>query len=188
MRWPVFIVLSLIAIVLETSVAHAFRLHTLGGLRPSFAICLLTYVAMFAPRGTALWAAWGLGLLVDLCTDLPQTPSRVVYLPGPHALGYVFACYLIIQIRAMLLRRRVLTFVAMTTLASAVSSLVIVAIYSVRRWYPEDPLNWTEFTALGELASRLGDAAYSGVIAIVIGWFLLTTTAWWGFQVASSRR
>jgi hypothetical protein len=106
---------------------------------------------------------------------------------GPHALGYTFAGVVVLQVRAMLFRRSVLTIALMTFIAYLAASLVVVAIYSVRRWYPEDPLYWTDFRAAGVLVRQVGIAAYSFVLALPLGWILLTLSPAWGFQTATQR-
>jgi rod shape-determining protein MreD len=186
-RWAVFAIFGLVALVIETSLTKIFTLHSLGGIEPSVTICLLAFIAMFAPRHTALWSCWLLGVFVDLCTDLPQGSQEVVILLGPHALGYTFACFVILQVRAMLFRRSVLTISLMSFVSYLAASLVVVAIYSVRRWYPEDTLYWTDARATGELLRRLGIAAYSFLLALPLGWVLLSLSPVWGFQAATQR-
>ena len=173
--------------VFEISLGHVFTLHALGGIRPSVTICVVTFVAMFAPRHVALWAAWLVGMLMDFCTDVAIGPQETMTLIGPHALGYPFACFVILQARAMLFRRSALTVAMMTFVSYLAASLVIVALYSVRRWYPEEPLNWTEFRAAGELLWRLGVAVYSLLLALPLGWLLLTLSPLWGFHTATQR-
>ena len=68
MRWGIFIGLAFIFITLEASLLSIFeiKLPSLGGIRPSLTAILALYVALWAPRMTALWACFILGLLVDL--------------------------------------------------------------------------------------------------------------------------
>ena len=181
MRWQIYAVFAIAAVVLDTSLLQVLTIRTVGDIRPVASIVVVTFVAMFAPRATALWAAWALGVLVDLCTDLPVRGGSVAYLIGPHALGYVFAVYLILQVRAMVFRRRVMTLGMMTIVSAFAASLAVIAIYSVRRWYPEAPLEWTQYGPTGELLRRLGIALYSGLLAIPLGWILLGTAGMWGF-------
>lgn len=186
MRWAVYAVFGIVAIAIETSLTQVFTLHSIGSVQPSVTICLLTFIAMFAPRHTALWSCWLLGLFVDL-RPIPRGPLEMITLIGPNALGYTFACYVILQVRAMLYRRSVLTIALMSFTSYLAASLVVVAIYSIRRWYPEDPLYWTDLSATGELLLRLGDAAYSFLLALPLGWVLLTLSPLWGFHTATQR-
>ena len=187
MRWMVFIVLALIAVVLEVSLVNAMALHSLGGVRPSVTIVLATFVALNAPRQAALWACWLLGLVVDLCSPLPAGGASVEYLVGPHAVGYAFAGYLILQLRPMVFRRRVLTIAALSAVSFLAASLVVVFVYSVRQWYPAEALHWTDFRPLGELGRRLGIAVYSALIALPVGFLLVALVPWWGFHAAGPR-
>ena len=72
-----------------------------------------------------------LGLLVDLASPLMHGRDQVGPLLGPHALGYVFGCYMILQLRAMLFRRRAVTFAVMTAMAMIAAGLVVVFLLAV---------------------------------------------------------
>lgn len=185
MRWPVFLVVAFIALVLEVSVRHVLELRALANISPSFTAVLVVYVALFATREAALWAAWGLGLAVDLCVDLPIGARAAGPIIGAHALGYVFGVYLLLQIRGLLFRRQALTIGVMAALFVLAASLVIVFVYAVHGWYPgtADRLVWADLRPAGELLRRLGIALYTGVLALGLSVPLVWSTPVWGFRV-----
>ncbi|MCZ6836492.1 MAG: hypothetical protein O7G85_12015, partial [Planctomycetota bacterium] len=159
------------------------------GISPSFMACLAVYVAMFAPRLTALWSCWLMGFLLDLSTPFTPGDGGSFYLVGPYTLGYVFSAYMIIQLRPMVFRQRALTVGFFTLLSLLVVALISVAIFVVRSWYDTDPMVYpTSAGAGGELFRRFGIALYSALIAIPLGWILLATLPYWGFPTTAHRR
>lgn len=186
MRWTVFIIVALLFLVLETSFRAVLRLESVS---PSFMAALLVYLSLFAPRQIALWCSLILGVLMDLVMPLQQPNNLQVYLIGPYALGYVGACFMLLQVRSMVFRRRLLTYCIMTAAAMTLVALVTVALFAVRSWLPwADAYYPIEPSALGELGRRLGTAVYSAALAVPLGWLLLQTTRLWGFtQVAPTR-
>ena len=179
MRWSVYLIMLFLMLVIDASVGNVLAL---GAVRPLFLPILVVYVTLFAPRMTALWAAWIAGLLVDLLTDLPHGADHVGPLIGPHALGAVFGAYAILQIRVVLLRRHVLTVVAMTLLFVAASSMVTVFIYAAHGWYDSETLFWADIGPLAELWRRVLGALYTTAGALIVGPILVLTTAAWKFR------
>jgi len=180
-RWPVFALFAYLVLVLEVSLRNVLMLGPVG---PSFVALLVVFVSLFAPRLTALWACWVLGLLVDLCSPLMHGADHVGPLLGAHALGYVFGCYVILQMRAMLFRRRAVTFAVMTAISLLAAGLVVVFLLAVHRLYPGEGL---ALRPLRELLLRLGVAGYSGVLALLLGPVLVWTAPMWGFRGGPQR-
>ena len=110
-RWPLLLVSLFVALAIDASLGHVLMI---GDVSPRFVPILIVFVALFASRGAVLWSAWAAGLMVDLLTDLPHGSDDVGPLIGPHALGYVFGVIVVMQFRPVLLRRHVLTMLAMT--------------------------------------------------------------------------
>ena len=190
MRWPVFFVFAAVCIVLEVSVRNSLALRSLGNIAPSFAAVLVVYVALFASRRSALWAAWIMGLLVDLMTDLPHGSHGVFQagpLIGPHALGYTFGAFILLQIRPMLFRTSAITIALMTVVSMVAAGVVVVFVYVVHGWYPGEQLHWSQLGPVGEMVRRLGVAVYSGLVALVLARGLVWTMPIWAFR-ASARR
>jgi len=182
-RWSVFAIVSFIVIVLQLSVREVLTLHSIGAISPDLVACLATFIALFAPRTTVLWACWLLGLAMDLA---PAARSMNWHLVGPNALGYVFGGYLVLHMRAMVFRRRMLTTALLTFLFLLAVAVLATFLLTLRHWYlPDTPLHGSP---LGEFWLRLKIALYSGVAALPFGWLLQLTVAFWGFTGGASRR
>ena len=191
MRWPVFLIFAWIALALEAGFRDILAIPGLGLISPSAAACLVVFVALFAPRSSALWAAWVLGVLMDLMTEYSRGGNPSVFLIGPYALGYAASALVILQVRILVFRQRILTFALLTFLSLLVTGVVYVAILAVRNVYPEavQPEYFTDSaSAMGELGRRFGIAVYSAIIAIPIGAVLMKTIALWTFQTQHVRR
>ncbi|MHC5004820.1 MAG: rod shape-determining protein MreD [Planctomycetota bacterium] len=184
MRWTVFIVVGLLAVVVETSdlTARVLTLHRLGHVYPSTVGVLVVFIALFAPRQAALWAAWILGVLMDLA------PREQGILIGPNALGYVFATYFVLQVRTMVFRQRLLTAALLTVICLSAAGVVEVAVLTVRSWFADAGSPSADVRPVIEFLRRLGIAACSGILAIPLGWLLLQTAPLWGFEHAAERR
>jgi cell shape-determining protein MreD len=191
MRWTVFLITAYVVLAFDTGLRRVLALHSLDGISPSFVASLVVFVSLFAPRTTALWAAWLLGMLMDLSDGYMQAAARPIqlYLVGPYALGYVFGSFLILQLRALVFRKRLLTFALLTFMCVLAVSLVAVFIFVIRSLYPEVPVAYLQQnSAIGELVHRLGIAIYSALLAIPVGWLLLLSIPLWGFQTQHQRR
>ena len=88
MRWIVFIVAACLAVALDMGLSGAMTLRTIGFITPSFAGCLVAWIALFGRPDCVLWGAWVLGLLCDL-TPGSMEGQGLVFIIGPHALGTV---------------------------------------------------------------------------------------------------
>jgi rod shape-determining protein MreD len=182
MRWPTFIVLGILAVALQTSALHELvTLKALGDLSPNLLAVLAVFIALFAPRATALWAAWILGLMLDLC----QLDRLLV---GPYALGFVLGTFIVLQLRTMVFRRRVLTLALLTLICLVAAAVVEVTLHTVRSWYPQAPPAWSDYRPLGRLLYLLAAAVYAALLAIPLGWLLHKTFPLWGFHQVVERR
>lgn len=183
MRWSVFAIAAFIVIVLQLSVREVLTLHTLGMVKPDLVACLATFLAMFASRASALWACWVLGLLMDLA---PAGGTMAWHMIGPHALGFTFGGYVVLQLRTMVFRRRAITTGFLTCVFLLAAGVLATFLLTVRSWYiPDTPLYGSP---LVELWHRIKIALYSGIVAIPFGWLLQITVATWGFVGGASRR
>jgi rod shape-determining protein MreD len=187
MRWTLFIILAVVAVFLELSLRTTLELRLLGGVTPSIAPILLTFIALFAPREAALWCAWGLGLLMDLYTPLPHGAETAAPLIGPMTLGFVFAAFVVVHVRAMLFRRRMVTVVVMAAVFVAAAQIVAVFIYAVHSWYPGAELAWADRSFGLELVRRLAGAAYTGLLGLLVAPVLLWTLPAWRFDTPGQR-
>jgi rod shape-determining protein MreD len=186
-RWAIFIGFGIAALVLDVSLGQVLLLRSLGNIAPSFVAVLLVFVSLFAPRVQALWACWVMGVLVDLSIDLPHGTDLAGPFIGPHALGYLFACFVLLQVRAMLFRRRALTMAVTTILFALSAGLVAIFVYVVHGWFPTEELTWGDLRPTSELMRRAGAAVYSGLLAFVVARPLMWTAPLWGFRTAGPR-
>lgn len=186
MRWGMFIVALFVTLTLELSMKPLFYFPTVNNLAPSFVIVLLVFVSLLTPRLTLMWAALLMGLLIDLATPESMPGGAIVYLIGPHAIGFVAAAYGIVQMRAVVFRQRLVTIVALTFVAFLAVAIVRILIMGVRGWFGEE-LVWGGGSALGELWHAALVAVYSSVIALPFGWMLLQTVPLWGFATSHQR-
>jgi rod shape-determining protein MreD len=184
MRWPVFVILAYLALVLETGLKG--MLH-IGGATPSLLLILLVYVGISAPPLTVLWAGAALGLLHDLSAAVPATgaPLHVV---GPGVLGFMLAGYATLQIRALVFRNSSITVAMAVFFAGILAHLLIVALLTFRG-LPIVPGQAIEgWRAADQLVSRFLSLLYTTIVALPLGRLLLWTDPWWGFTTLTSRR
>ena len=187
MRIAAFIIFAYVGLALDISFMQAFRFKW-GAIVvwPSVLTTVAVFVALFAPRMTALWACLALGALVDLAARDPAL-AQISPVLGPHALGYVFGAVTILQLRAMVFRRRAITLGFLTALFVLCASLVVVAIYVIRSWFPATAVHWTDLRPMHEVLRRFVMALYCGLFAIPLGWLLIRTIPFWGFPQSTQR-
>ena len=186
MRWLVFVIAAFMA------VAAGFRfqqyLHPSGAwfLTPSFAACLLAFVALLGPPVVVVWAAWILGMLADLSPGLGESGGGL-HVIGPHALGYPLGAWLVLNFRTWMFRRRVTTVAMLTFVCVLAAGVVQIVIGILRYWLPWAGGELVPF-GLGEILHECGNAGYSAILAIPVGWLLLQTLPLWRFDYGTSRR
>ena len=186
MRWLVFVIGAVIVVGLDSGFSSIFTLRGAGFLTPSFAACLLAFVALMAPPITVIWAAWLLGLMVDLSPGLGEAGGSL-HVIGPHALGFPLGAWIVLNFRLWMFRRRVLTIAMLTFLCVLVAGLVQTAVGILRFWLPWAGGELVPF-GMGEIVHEAGNAAYSALLAIPVGWLLLQTLPLWRFDYGTSRR
>jgi len=182
MRWGVFAIAAFSAVMIDVAFASALTitLPGVGPVRPWFVAILALYVAMWAPRIAALWATFGLGLLVDLTSAVSFPPGVSTHLLGPNALGFAFATALALQVRAMVMRRQVFATAVLCGVYALAAAIVVTAVYTVRSWLPFAH-EFDHFTPAGDLFRRAIAAAFTAVAAFPLAWLLLRTQGAWGF-------
>jgi len=161
MNWVLFAICAWLTLGLELALRDLLQLGP-SGVAPSFMLPLAIYVALWAPARAAVGACFVLGLLVDLTGPrmIGQTPKVFA---GPHALGYMLACALVLNMRGAIMRRNPISLIVLTVLGGAISTIVVVSLHTIRHIY--DPFVWD---ATGELLSGLAGALYSGASAAVM--------------------
>lgn len=180
MSWPVLILTAYVLLGLELGVREPLKLGPLSA-APSFLVPLVVFVALYAPAYTALFVAGALGLVVDLLT---ARGASAVVLPGPNALGFMAAAYFTLLARPIIMRRNAFTLIVLSMLATAVSGLVVVALFAVRGWYADD----TVVRPLSELGERMLTALYTGASAALLSVVLLPMVPVFRFHDPHTRR
>lgn len=189
MRWSAFAVAAFVFVALDRGFMNVFTMPTIGNIAPNIVITLVVFIALFASRPAALGGAFLLGLLMDLTGPLNgRSGAAVLHLIGPNALGYLFASYVVIQLRTMVFRQRVITVSVLTAAGVLAASLVAITILVIRSTYGEPVVYIASGSALSELIRHLGIAVYSALLALLIAWPLLATTPLWAFQSGHVRR
>lgn len=184
MNWTLLAVVLFVSLAADVSVAHVLSFKDIS---PSFAMILVVFLALHAPRSAVPWIGWGAGLLVDLLTPIPHGPLEVGPLIGPHALGWCFGGYLVMLVRTMLFKRQIHTVAAMTLMFAVAASLLAVFILALHSIYEPVDVGWAEGGAVRELLRRLGVGLYSGLIALVLGPILTLTLPAWAFRQSMPR-
>ena len=179
MRWSIFIVMAAIALTMDQAFFHVLAV---GNIFPGICGTLVVFVALFAPRLTALWAAMIVGLMLDLGTASSTTEGVAFHVLGPHALGLVLGVYLVLLLRSVVVRRNPFTVGMLVFPCLVAMGLFSMGIWSLRDLYTETLLPWGDTSATGELGRVIGGALYSAVLGIPIGWLLLLSWNLWRFD------
>lgn len=171
-----------IALGLELSLRPALALGTTA-ISPSFVLCVLTLVAMFAPPNAVRWTALLTGLALDLLSTLPiinaASDTRII---GPTALAFLVAAQLVLSVRSIMMRRNPLTLGALSLLAGLAVAIALVFIFTLRAWM-FDPLAWS---VPRELLTRGGSAVYTGVLGALLAFALLPLAPMLGLKIESN--
>lgn len=185
MRWGVFAIALVVALVLDTSFMPVF---SIGAVRPTVTPCLVVFVLLHAQRHLGLWAAFAAGLAVDIASPALFDGTVPYHVIGPTALGFVFGAQLAHPLRSMVVRRNPLAVGVLVALFSIAATLVTTAIFSARGWYAGSAPPWMpERSALAFLGIESLRALASGAVAIVavlplngaVGLFGFTAAAPW---------
>ena len=178
MRIGVFIIFLVVVVVLDTRFMEALRI---GAVIPSLAGTLAVFLVLCAPRRSALWACLALGLLLDFSEFALFDGGRPYHLIGPYTLGFLFGANLVQPLRSMVFNRNPLTFGLLTFIFLVGVTIIYLALWRVRGFYPGSPPPWGIDGVMSELGRRLMWALYSAVIAVPVGWALVRSTPIWGF-------
>lgn len=203
MNWLIFALLGWVFLGLEIGLKDALAIGPLG-IAPSFVLVLLTVVSMSARPAHALWAAFLMGILLDLTNTLPTISTAstaigaggaltggptgggggpTITVLGPYALGCTIAAQLIISLRALMIRRNPLTVGFLAAVCGLVTTVVLVAILSIRSRF--DPIVWD---ASQSLLVHAASSLYTGVVGIAIALFLIPISPLLGMPTQPQRR
>ncbi|MCE9592319.1 MAG: hypothetical protein K8S99_17570 [Planctomycetes bacterium] len=186
MRWLVFAVFAYLALALNDGAAALLYVPTrLGPITPDFVLMLAAFIALWASPSVAMWACLVLGLLVDLMKPVSAVRGNDVVtfaVLGPATLGYLFAGYVMVRLRAVLNRASPLAVSVMSFAAGIFVHLTIVAMLALRNapWFLNQHLaGWDD---ADQLIFRFLSMLYTAAAAIPVGWVLTRLQPFWGFE------
>lgn len=170
MNWIAVLIAGYVLLALEL----AFRVPlSLGptGIAPYFLLPLVVHVAMHAPSTAALWVGLLAGFAIDLQSVRPTSDGLgTVVVLGPCALGYALSAYFAVTVRAVVMRRNPLAFIAVCVVAAGLGQTVAALILTMRqaidssvRFDPGDEL-WIR------LMSSLATAISAAVLVYPLRW------------------
>ena len=179
------LVMAIIAVGLDTGLVGVFTLRGVGHATPSIAACLLGFVALQARPRAALWAAFVIGLMLDLSPGSAGAAGGIPII-GPRTLGCIAAAQVVLLLRGVVFRRRVVTVAVIAGVAAACIGLGSASVETIRWWVP-----WTHALAPPPAGARLltigGSALYTVLLGIPVAVVLLGTNRWWRFGAAPGR-
>ena len=141
-------------------------------------IPLVAFIALYAPRKQAMWAAIILGIITDLISPMSRVDGGLAVIVGPNALGYLLACHFILAIRGSLIRRNPLTLVIISIASSFIAQIVVIAIFTARN-LGTNPLIWD---AGDQLVQRSFSSLYTGLSALLLSFVFFALAAAFGFH------
>jgi len=175
--WPVY--LAALWLMLGLDVGLRTQLQLGPSSAPSLTLVLVTFVAMWAPKIHALYAALIAGICLDLLgTHVAPGGTSAVSVVGPGALGAVLGALTVLTMRAMVERSNLFALPTLAVVQAALTGLVIVFCFSVRSVY--DPS--ISFDAVPELLSRGLSALATGIAAIPLSLVLRPSGRLFGFS------
>lgn len=183
MNWIAFAVAAWLALGAELGLKPALSIGSTP-VAPSFALVLLSFVAMWAPPTVVYAAALLVGVLLD-CTHPPGLlggASSVVVI-GPYALGCLAGAYAAVTARGVLIKQNPLAFAFVALVLTLVTHAVVVTLLRIRASY--DPLLVT-FTH--EVGVRFWSTVYTGAVALLLGPILRLAIPVFGFPATFASR
>lgn len=177
MNWIVFAVTAWLALGFEVGFRQALQIGHLN-VAPSFVLILLAFVSLWARPAHAAWAAVFLGISLDLTSQVPTRTGDPAVIVGPWTLGCLIASYTVLNFRAMMFRRHPLALAFVSGLGTALAHVFVLAVLVLRSKYDDIHMP----SASAELWQRLGTAAYTAVVALILAPLLNTFGHWLGFR------
>lgn len=183
MRWLVFALAAWALLGADMGLKDALQFGS-GPIAPSLALPLVVFVALHAPVLTAVAAGLVVGLALDLthAHQILGAPETVVIV-GPYALGCAAGAYGVVALRSVVMRHNPLMFAILTVVLSLLMHVVVSALLEARSLY-----DVITFDAGAELLARVWISAYTGVVAIPLGWMLQKSEALFRFAPVGSVR
>lgn len=179
MNWIVFALIAWIMLGFEEGFRAALQLGSLA-VTPSFVLVLIVFVSLWARPMAALAVGLILGVMMDLVYLVPTSggSGETVAVVGPWALGGLLAAYTVLNFRGMVFRHSPLTMGFLCAVSSALAQVLVLAILTVRSHYDIIDLGG----ASNQLWQRLGSAAATGILALVMAPLLNAAGPLLGFR------
>lgn len=168
MNWLVFFIGTWLMMGLELGLRDPLALGPTGA-APSFALMYLVFIALSAPRSTAIWAGLAIGVMLDLSRAMPAADGlTVVWTIGPMALGCAAGAYAVTVVRSTLYQRNPIAAPICVAIAVFLAHLIAVSLFTARSWY--DPA--IDIHSTRELGRAVAIALYSTLAALVLSLLL----------------
>lgn len=167
MNWVAFAIAAWITLGLELGLRDALQLGNLD-VAPHFAVILLVFVGLWAAPNAALAAALILGAALDVFFQQKLSDATDIVVLGPNALGGLLAGYTVLNLRAVMFRKNVLSLAFLCLVAGALMTIVATALLAIRSVY-DDLLFGPAVAYLGQ---GLASALYTALLAIPFGFVL----------------
>lgn len=167
-----------VCIGLEAGLRDAFALGKTG-IAPSFVIALVTFIAMYAPASTALWAAMLIGLAMDLVFSAPGLDSGpALTIVGPRLIAAVVGAWLVLTLRGLMIRRNPLTVGFLAGLVSLVWFSAIAGLFALRHVVSTK----TAVEPGRVLVEGLGSSVYTALVGVLMALVLIPLAPFMGFS------
>ena len=157
MRWFTFLIVAVLMACLQTTLAPRFDLF---GVRPDWMFILVVFFALRVPSMEGLFAAWTLGILVDL-----MSVERL----GLMAVAYTLTAILIHKLRAIIVPGHPLAQIAVTALFCAAAQ----SLMGVYRWAMYHDVGASAGAVCADVVlTAVYTALWAPILHIPLGWMI----------------
>lgn len=187
MRWWLCALALAAVLTADAALMPAFAI---GRHAPQLWPTLLAFVALYASREAALWAAIALGLWLDALNPglgIGSMAPRAVPVFGPHVLACAAGAWTILELRAWLYRRNALTVAFAATVCGLAASLAFVAVAGLRSAYADPSPLWGTGSGASALWNDAVEVLLSAAVGVLPAWALQWSVPAWDFEVAGPR-
>ncbi|MBL8991241.1 MAG: hypothetical protein JNJ48_06640 [Phycisphaerae bacterium] len=133
MNWIGAVIVGYVLLALELAIRAPLSLGPTG-IAPYVLLPLVVHIAMHAPATPSLWAALLAGLALDLESSRPTADGLgTVVVLGPSALGFLMAAFFTLNVRAIVIRRNPLSFIAVCVVAALLGQVATTLVFTLRQ-------------------------------------------------------
>jgi rod shape-determining protein MreD len=158
MRPLSYFILAYITLGLQAGIARAIQWHSAG---PNFVLLIVIFIALNAPRDTALLACFGLGAMQDLTSGGTM---------GLYALCYGIVALFIVAIQQAVYRRHPVTHLML----AIVTGFIVALILAFHGWLrPPGPERAPDGQHLPAIHSPVLPLFYTAIYSAILAPFLL---------------